>query len=116
MTSGAFTAAYLELVPQFESTTKNKIVTLATSMGTGSGSIPSRLQRGEPTDVVIVDDAALDALIKDGRVLSGSKVPLARSRHRYGGTGRRTQAGHQFGRSAETHPSRSKIHRVLTPA
>ena len=79
MTSGAFTAAYLELVPQFESTTKDKIVTLATSMGTGSNSIPSRLQRGEPTDVVIVDDAALDALIKEGRVLSGSKVPLARS-------------------------------------
>ena len=79
MTSGAFSAAYLELVPQFESTTKNKIVTLATSMGTGPGSIPSRLQRGEPIDVVIVDDAALDALIKDGRVLSDSKVPLARS-------------------------------------
>ena len=79
VTSGAFSAAYLELVPQFESTTKNKIVTLATSMGTGSGSIPSRLQRGEPIDVVIVDDAALDALIKDGRVLSDSKVPLARS-------------------------------------
>jgi molybdate transport system substrate-binding protein len=79
MTSGAFTAAFLELVPQFESITKDKIVALATSMGTGASSIPSRLQRGEPVDVVIVDDTALDALIKDGSVLSGSKVPLARS-------------------------------------
>src|SRR6476660_4775424 len=74
MTSGAFSAAYLDLVPQFESTTKDKIVTLATSMGTGARSIPNRLKGGEPTDVVIVDDAALDALIKDGRVLSGTKL------------------------------------------
>ena len=72
MTSGAFTAAYLELVPQFERTTKSRVLTLATSMGTGPASIPSRLQRGESIDVVIVDDAALDALIKDGRVRSGS--------------------------------------------
>src|SRR5260370_19031443 len=45
MTSGAFTAAYLELIPRFERATGNKIVTAATSMGTGSDSIPSRLQR-----------------------------------------------------------------------
>jgi ABC-type molybdate transport system substrate-binding protein len=31
MTSGAFTAAYLELIPQFERTTGNKITTAATS-------------------------------------------------------------------------------------
>src|SRR5262249_25610116 len=79
MTSGAFTAAYLELKPQFESITQDKIVTLATSMGTGPDSIPNRLQRGEPVDVVIVDAATLDKLIKDGRVLPGSKVPLGRS-------------------------------------
>jgi molybdate transport system substrate-binding protein len=56
MTSGAFTAAYLELKPHFERATQDKIVTLATTMGTGTGSIPSRLQRGETVDVVIVDD------------------------------------------------------------
>src|SRR5580700_2005504 len=68
MTSGAFTAAYLELVPQFESATGNKIVTGATSIGSGSDSIPSRLQHGEVVDVVIVDDGSLDALIKAGTV------------------------------------------------
>ena len=79
MTSGAFTAAYLELKPQFESATQDKIVTLATTMGTGPDFIPNRLQRGEPVDVVIVDDAALDKLIKDGRVSARGKVLLARS-------------------------------------
>ena len=36
MTSGAFTAAYLELIPQFERTTKNKIVTARNLHGDGS--------------------------------------------------------------------------------
>ena len=79
MTSGAFTAAYLELVPQLERVIKGKVVTAATSMGTGSDSIPSRLERGETVDVVIVADDSLEQLIKDGRVLANSKVALARS-------------------------------------
>jgi len=79
MTSGAFTAAYLGLIPQLELATKRKFVTAATSMGTGPDSIPSRLQRGEPVDVVIVADAALAELIKDGKVLAESRTPLARS-------------------------------------
>ena len=79
MTSGAFTAAYLELIAQLELVTERKIVTAATSMGTGPDSISSRLQRGEPVDVVIVADAALVELIKDGKVLAESRTPLARS-------------------------------------
>jgi molybdate transport system substrate-binding protein len=79
MTSGAFTAAYLELIPQLELLTKKKIVTAATSIGTGENSIPRRLKRGEPVDVVIVADAVLVELIKDGLVLAESYTPLARS-------------------------------------
>jgi len=79
MTSGGFTAAYLELIPRLETVTKGKIVTAATSIGTGPDSIPSRIQRGEPVDVVIAADAALVALIKDGMVLAESRTPLARS-------------------------------------
>ena len=56
MTSGAFTAAYLELVPRLELITKKKLVTAATSIGTGETSIPNRLRRREPVDVVIVAD------------------------------------------------------------
>lgn len=79
MTSGAFTAAFLDLIPQFERATRNKIIVAATTMGSGPNSIPSRLQRGEPVDVVIMADAALVHLIRDGKVLAESHVPLARS-------------------------------------
>ena len=79
MTSGTFTAAYLELRPQLERSLKVKIVTTATSMGLGADSIPSRVERGEAVDVVIVADDALNQLIKNGRVLANSRVELARS-------------------------------------
>jgi molybdate transport system substrate-binding protein len=79
MTSGTFTAAYLELIPQYERATQHKLVTEATSIGTGANSIPSRLERGEQIDVVIVAGDVLDELIRNGRVLAGSRVDLARS-------------------------------------
>jgi gluconolactonase len=79
MTSGAFTAAYLELLPQLERSIMGKVVTATTSMGTGSDSIPSRLARGEAVDVVIVPDETLAQLIKDGLVMADSRVELARS-------------------------------------
>jgi molybdate transport system substrate-binding protein len=79
MTSGAFTAAYLELIPRLELLTKKKLVTAATSIGTGETSIPNRLRRGEPVDVVIVADGVLVGLIKDGLITAASYTPLARS-------------------------------------
>ncbi len=79
MTSGAFTAAYLELIPQLELLTKKKIVTAATSIGTGETSIPNRLKSGEAVDVVIVADTVLLEFIKDGLVLAETYTPVARS-------------------------------------
>ena len=80
MTSGAFTAPYLEVIPQFERTTHHKIVTAyGASMGNAPDSIPSRLERGEPVDVVILAAPALDDLIKQGKVVPGSRVDLVRS-------------------------------------
>jgi molybdate transport system substrate-binding protein len=80
LTSGAFTAAYLEVIPEFEGSTGNKIVTAyGASMGNAPDSIPSRLDRGEPVDVVILADSALDELIKRGKVIAGSRVDLVRS-------------------------------------
>ena len=79
MTSGTFTAAYLKLLPEFERTTKHTLVTVATSVGTGVDFIPTRVQRGEPVDVVIVEDAVLDQMITEGTVVAGSRIPLARS-------------------------------------
>jgi molybdate transport system substrate-binding protein len=80
MISGGFAAAYLDVVPEFERATGNKVVTsFGASMGDAPDAIPSRLQRGEPVDVVIVADSALDDLMKQGRVRAGSRVDLARS-------------------------------------
>lgn len=79
MTSGSFTAAYLDLIPQCERVTKDTLVTVTTSIGTGLAFIPTRLQRGESADVVIVDDATLLQMIKDGLVLADSRIDLARS-------------------------------------
>jgi molybdate transport system substrate-binding protein len=79
MTSGAFTAAHLALAPVFERRTGLRVVTDATSMGTGETSIEARLARGEPTDVVIVEGAALDRFAGRGLVVPGTRVDLARS-------------------------------------
>jgi molybdate transport system substrate-binding protein len=79
MTSGGVAAAYVELVPAIERTTSQKVVTLATSTGIREESISSRLRRGEPVDVIMLPDAALNELIKEGLIVPGSRVPLARS-------------------------------------
>ena len=79
MTSGAFTAAYLELIPRLELLIKKKVVTAATSIGTGENSIPNRLRRREPVDVVIVADGVLLGFIKEGLIMAGSYTPVARS-------------------------------------
>ena len=80
MTSGGFTAAYEELRPQFEAATGHKVSTAyGASQGGAPDSIPSRLARGEPVDVVILARGALDNLVKDGKVVAGSQVDLVRS-------------------------------------
>lgn len=79
MTSGAFTAAHLALIPQLERLTGKTIVTASTSIGTGENSIPNRLKRGEIVDVVIVADAVLRQFIEEGLVLAEDRAPVARS-------------------------------------
>lgn len=80
MTSGAFTEAYQQLVEQFQKTTRHTVVTtFGASMGGAKDSIPVRLDRGEPVDVVIVIDAAFEPLIKSGHIVPATRVQLARS-------------------------------------
>src|SRR5712671_6343903 len=80
MTSGAFTEALRELSAAYEHATKHTIVTTyGGSMGSGPGTIPSRLARGEPADVVILAAQALDELVAQKRVVPGSRVDLVRS-------------------------------------
>jgi molybdate transport system substrate-binding protein len=80
MISGGFTAAYKELLPEFERKTgKTATTSFGASMGGAPDSIPVRLQRGEPADVLIMTAPALEDLAKQGRVLAGSRVDLAQS-------------------------------------
>lgn len=81
ITSGAFTAAYLELVPEYERATHNKLLTgTGPSMGTTHNAIPMRLERSEAIDVVIMAGPALADLIKQGKVRADSRVDLVQSR------------------------------------
>ena len=78
MISGGFLSTYQALVPPFEIATKNHVLTVpGPSMGTTTNAIPVRLARGEADDVLIMVGYALDALIKDGRAVAGSRVDLA---------------------------------------
>jgi molybdate transport system substrate-binding protein len=80
MISGAFSAPFTEVIPEFERTAKFKIATVSgASMGGAADSIPMRLERGEPADVLILAASALDDLIKQGRALAGSRVDLVKS-------------------------------------
>ena len=81
MTSGGFTAAFKELYPQFERATGHKVIpAYGASQGGAPDSIPSRLARGEPVDVVILSASALEGLIKEGKVAAGSRVDLVHSK------------------------------------
>src|SRR5262249_50419160 len=80
VTSGAFTAAYMELVPIYEHETHNKVITgFGPSMGTTVNAIPVRLARGESIDVVIMASPGLDPLMKEGKIRKDSRVDLVRS-------------------------------------
>jgi molybdate transport system substrate-binding protein len=79
MSAGAFTPAYLELVPRFERDTHHKTVMIAGATGIGAESIPSRVRAGEPVDVIILSASGIDDLIKEGHIVAGSRVDLVRS-------------------------------------
>ena len=77
MSAGATAPAYLQLVPAFESKTKQKAVTLATSTGLGAQAIVTRVRGGEPVDVVLIASNVMDDLVKDGSIQASSRVDIA---------------------------------------
>lgn len=80
ITSGAFTEAYKVLVPMYEQATGHKVISsFGASVGHAPDSIPSRFARGERFDAVILSEGGLEALVKDGRLVPGSRTDLARS-------------------------------------
>lgn len=80
ITSGAFTEAYKILVPIYEQATGHKVISaFGASVGNAPDSIPSRFARGERFDAAILSEGGLEALVKDGRLVAGSRIDLARS-------------------------------------
>lgn len=75
MATAAIQEAYLELVPEFERTTGNKVVTLWVP----TVEIMSRLKDGERVDLVIMAADSVDELIKLGKIVPGSRVDIATS-------------------------------------
>ena len=80
ITSGGFSAALQELVPDFEKTT-GITVTIArgASQGSGPNTIGAQLRRGVTADVVILSREGLDDLIKEGRIVAGTDVDVAQT-------------------------------------
>jgi molybdate transport system substrate-binding protein len=80
VSSGGFAAAYKALAPVYEKQTGDTLIAAwGPSMGDTPNTVPSRLKRGEPIDVVIMVGYALQKLMEDGKVVAGSRVDLAKS-------------------------------------
>ena len=75
LSSNAIKEAYLELVPGFEKATEHKVATV----WAGTNDILKRMQAGESYDLVIMAGPALDGLIKQGKIVPGSRVDLVKS-------------------------------------
>src|SRR5467141_4720796 len=77
MISAGFYGVYAELGPAFERASGHRLVTTrGPSLGDSPEAIPTRIKRGEPTDVVIMVGASIDDLSRQGLVRAGSKVDL----------------------------------------
>jgi molybdate transport system substrate-binding protein len=78
--SGGFSAAYRELLPQFEAASGVTVTTTSGgSVGSGPNTIGGQLRRGVSADVVILAREGLTDLINEGRIIPGTDVDLARS-------------------------------------
>jgi molybdate transport system substrate-binding protein len=80
MISSGFYSVYSELAPAFERASGHRLVTTrGPSLGDSPEAIPTRLERGEVADVLILDAGSADELAQRGLVQAGSKILLARS-------------------------------------
>lgn len=73
--STALKAVMEELGPQFERTTKHRIVV---TYGT-SAALKRQIERGEPFDLAVLTSAPMDDLIKQGKIAADTRTPIART-------------------------------------
>jgi molybdate transport system substrate-binding protein len=80
MISAGFFNVYSELGPAFEKASGHRLITTrGPSVGDSPEAIPTRLGRGEPADVVIMDGVGTDLLDQRGLTQPESRIPLAES-------------------------------------
>lgn len=80
ITSGAFAAALVKLLPLYRESNAGAIeVSFGSSLGAAHDSIPTRLAQGETFDLYFLARAALDDLTARGFILQGSGVDLVES-------------------------------------
>jgi molybdate transport system substrate-binding protein len=72
---GATKEVYLDLVPQFEQSSGHKVMTT----WSGTADIKKRMAADEVYDVVIVGAPDIDAFIKQGKMVAGSRIDLMKS-------------------------------------
>jgi len=75
LAAGAMKEIILELLPEFERSSGNKVM----ASWAGSADIRKRIGAGEAFDLVIVGAADVDAFIKDGKMAPGSRADIAKS-------------------------------------
>lgn len=73
--SPGFREAYTELVPAFEKATGHHVVTI----WGGVNEVANRVAGGETADVVILPVAQIDDLLKQGKLVAGSRTDVAKS-------------------------------------
>jgi molybdate transport system substrate-binding protein len=75
LASAAIKEAYLELIPEFEKTTGNKVM----AQWAGTPDIQKRIAGGEAADVVILGSSGADELIRQGKLVAGSRANFVKS-------------------------------------
>ena len=74
LTAGAFKSTVVALLPEYEKASGNKVAVENDTVG----GLMKRIEAGESFDVVVMTPETIDQLIGKGKVISGSRVELAR--------------------------------------
>jgi molybdate transport system substrate-binding protein len=75
LSSIATREAYLDLVPRFEEATGHKV----TTTWAGTTDIMKRMAAGESYDLIMISSNELEELIRQGKIVAGSRVDMAKS-------------------------------------
>ena len=96
-----------ELFRKFEQQNGSRLVV---TWGTAP-MLVARIEAGERADVLILSQAGIDTLHKQGKILSGTDVTLAGSGGRHCGENGRAEARHIHARGSYANAAQSEIHR-----